>query len=322
MIGRKFNDEILQYNRKYWPFKIIKNNHGKPRIQINYKNEIKNFSPEEISAMILSKMKEISEDYIGQKVTNAVITVPAYFNNAQREATKKAGEISGLNILEIVSEPTAAAIAYGFDKLEPNDNKNIIVVNLEDIFNVSLLSIKDRKFEIKATSEYTHLSHEDFDNRLVNHFVNEFQEKFETNITTYRGAMTRLKLHSERVKSKLSSSQNVIFCIDRLYEGIDFRSSITRRQFEELNMDLFNKIIDLIEKVINDSGLSKSDVHEVILIEGPASIQKIQSMISEYFDGIKIHNNIPSDEVIVTGATILSAYLSGIELEKNLENEK
>ena len=306
-MGKDFMDEVLQSDIKHWPFKVIEKNNGKPYIQVKYDNEIKDFSPEEISAKILLYMKEIAEDYIGEKVTNAVITVPAYFNYAQCEATKIAGKIAGLNILRIVNEPTAAAIAYGFDKLEPNDNKNIIVINLEDLFNVSLLSIKDKKFEIKATSEYTHLSHEDFDNRLVDYFVNEFQEKFKIDLTTNSKARRRLKTHSERVRRVLSSSMSVAIEVFCLYNGIDFNSSITRIQFEKLNMDLFNKIIDLIEKVINDSGLSKSDIHEVILLEGSATIQKIHSMISEYFDGIKIH--IPSNEVIVTGATILSANL-------------
>ena len=317
MMGKNFIDELLQSDIKRWPFKVIEKNNGKPYIQVNYKNEIKDFSPEEISAMILSKMKEIAEYYIGQEVTNAVITVPAFFNNAQREATKKAGEIAGLNILRIVNEPTAAAIAYSFDKLEPNDNINILVVDLGGgTFDVTLLNVNNKKFEVLASSGDTHLGGDDFDNRLVDYFVKEFQEKFKIDLTTNPKAMRRLKAKCESIKHKLSSSQKVKIYIDRLYDSIDFSSSITRSKFEEINMDLFKRIIKPFDDVIKDSGLKKSDIHKIVLVGGSCRIPKIQSLISEYFDRKDLSKNINSEEAVAQGATILSAYLSGINSDK------
>ncbi|KAL6594770.1 heat shock protein 70 [Neocallimastix californiae] len=317
IIGRNFNDEMLQSDIKRWPFKVIEKYNGKPYIRVNYKNEIKDYSPEEISSMILKEMKRTAEDYIGNEINNAVITVPAYFNNAQRKATKKAGEMAGLNVLRIVNEPTAAAIAYGFDKLKSKDNTNILVIDIGGgTLDVSLLTIKDKNFEVKATSGDTHLGGEDFDNRLVDHFVNEFKNKYEKDLTTNSRAMRRLKLKCDHMKRKLSKSEKAKLSIEYLYENISFVSDITRSKFEELNKDLFKKIIKPIENVINDSGISKSDIEEIVLVGGSSRIPRIQSLISEYFDGKKLYKNINPDEAVAHGATILSGFLSGMKSDK------
>ncbi|ORY23150.1 heat shock protein 70 [Neocallimastix californiae] len=317
IIGRNFNDEMLQSDIKRWPFKVIEKNNGKPYIRVNYKNEIKDFSPEEISSMILKEMKRTAEDYIGNEINNAVITVPAYFNNAQRKATKEAGEMAGLNVLRIVNEPTAAAIAYGFDKLKSKDNTNILVIDIGGgTLDVSLLTIKDKNFEVKATSGDTHLGGEDFDNRLVDHFVNEFKNKYEKDLTTNSRAMRRLKANCKRMKRILSKSEMAELSIEYLYDDINFVSYITRSKFEELNKDLFKKIIIFIENVINDSGISKSNIEEIILVGGSSRIPKIQSLISEYFDGKKLYKNINPDEAVAQGATIISGFLSGMKSDK------
>ncbi|KAL6625644.1 heat shock 70 kDa protein cognate 4 [Neocallimastix californiae] len=316
MIGRTYDDEILQNDIKHWPFKVIEKNNGRPYVQVNYKNKIKDFRPEEISSMILSKLKEDAEEYLGQEVTDAVITVPAYFNDAQRKATKDAGLIAGLNVLRIINEPTAAAIAYGLDK-KSKEKKNILVVDLGGgTFDVSLLTINNETIEVKATSGDTHLGGEDFDNRLVDHFVKEFKEKYNKDISTDSKALRRLKSACERIKCTLSVLMKANLSIDSLYDGIDFKSSITRECFEELNKDLFEKILEPIGIALKDSGFSKSDIQEIVLVGGSTRIPKIRSLVSEYFDGKKLNKNINPDEAVAYGATILSASLSGIKSEK------
>ena len=316
MIGRTYDDEILQNDIKHWPFKVIEKNNGRPYVQINYKNKIKDFRPEEISSMILSKLKEDAEEYLGQEVTDAVITVPAYFNDAQRKATKDAGLIAGLNVLRIINEPTAAAIAYGLDK-KSKEKKNILVVDLGGgTFDVSLLTINNETIEVKATSGDTHLGGEDFDNRLVDHFVKEFKEKYNKDISTDSKALRRLKSACERIKCTLSVLMKANLSIDSLYDGIDFKSSITRECFEELNKDLFEKILEPIGIALKDSGFSKSDIQEIVLVGGSTRIPKIRSLVSEYFDGKKLNEDINPDEAVAYGAAALSASLSGIESEK------
>jgi len=317
IIGRNFNDKMLQSDIKRWPFKVIEKNNGKPYIRVNYNDETKDYSPEEISSLILKEMQRIAKDYIGNEINDAVITVPAYFNNAQRKATKKAGEMAGLNVLRIVNEPTAAAIAYGFDILKSKENTNILVIDIGGgTLDVSLLTIKDKNFEVKATSGDTHLGGEDFDNRLVDHFVNEFKNKYEKDLTTNSRAMRRLEAKCEQMKCKLSTSEKAKLSIDYLYDDINFISNITRSKFEELNKDLFKKVIKPIENVINDSGISKSDIEEIVLVGGSSRIPKIQSLISEYFDGKKLYKNINPDEAVAHGATILSGFLSGMKSDK------
>jgi len=262
LIGRKFTDSAVQSDMKHWPFKVTSGVGGKPQITVTYRNEEKTFAAEEISSMVLIKMKEIAEAYLGKDVNNAVVTVPAYFNDSQRQATKDAGSIAGLNVLRIINEPTAAAIAYGLDK--KGDERNVLIFDLGGgTFDVSLLTIEDGIFEVKATAGDTHLGGEDFDNRMVNHFVQEFKRKNKKDITGNARSMRRLRTACERAKRTLSSSTQTSIEIDSLFEGVDFFSSITRARFEELCMDLFRGTMEPVEKVLRDSKMSKNQVHDV-----------------------------------------------------------
>ncbi|GMG21929.1 unnamed protein product [[Candida] boidinii] len=265
LIGRKFADPEVQGDIKHFPFKVI-DDASKPKIQVEYKGETKVFTPEEVSSMILTKMKETAESFLGVKVNDAVITVPAYFNDSQRQATKDAGLIAGLNVMRIINEPTAAAIAYGLDK-KSEAEKNVLIFDLGGgTFDVSLLTIEDGIFEVKATAGDTHLGGEDFDNRLVNHFINEFKRKNKKDLSSNQRALRRLRTACERAKRTLSSSAQTSIEIDSLYEGVDFYTSITRARFEELCQDLFRSTLDPVEKVLKDSKLDKSQVDDIVLV--------------------------------------------------------
>ena len=315
LIGRRFNDGEVQSDMKHWPFKVVEKS-GKPYIQVEFKGETKDFTAEEISSMVLTKMKDTAEAYLGEKVSNAVITVPAYFNDSQRQATKDAGLIAGLNVLRIINEPTAAAIAYGLDK-KTEGEKNVLIFDLGGgTFDVSLLTIEDGIFEVKATAGDTHLGGEDFDNRLVNHFVQEFKRKYKKDISTNPRSLRRLRTACERAKRTLSSSTQTSIEIDSLYEGIDFYTSITRARFEELNSDLFRNVIEPVEKVLNDSKLDKSSIHEIVLVGGSTRIPKIQSLVSQYFNGKEPSKSINPDEAVAYGAAVQAAILSGETSEK------
>ena len=310
LIGRKFDDPSVQSDMKHWPFKLLRGPEGKPMIQVQYKGETKTFSPEEISSMVLTKMKQIAEAYLGKEVKNAVITVPAYFNDSQRQATKDAGTIAGLNVMRIINEPTAAAIAYGLD--QKGGEKNILIFDLGGgTFDVSLLSIEDGIFEVKATAGDTHLGGEDFDNRMVEHFTQEFKRKYQKDLTTSQRALRRLRTACERAKRTLSSSTQAYIEIDSLFEGIDFNSQITRARFEELNMDYFRKTMAPVEKVIRDAKLSKSQVDEVVLVGGSSRIPKVQQLLQEFFNGKELCQSINPDEAVAYGATVQAAVLSG-----------
>jgi len=304
---------------KHWPFKVIDGPAGKPLIQVQYKGETKQFAAEEISSMVLIKMKEIAEAYLGREVKNAVITVPAYFNDSQRQATKDAGVIAGLNVLRIINEPTAAAIAYGLDK--KGAEKNVLIFDLGGgTFDVSLLTIEEGIFEVKATAGDTHLGGEDFDNRLVEHFTQEFKKKFKKDITDNQRALRRLRTACERAKRTLSSSTQAHIEIDSLYEGIDFNSVITRARFEDLNMDYFRKCMEPVDKVLKDAKLSKSQVHEVVLVGGSTRIPKVQELLSEYFNGKELNKSINPDEAVAYGATVQAAILSGSDKSEKLQD--
>jgi heat shock protein 1/8 len=243
LIGRKFTDSAVQSDMKHWPFKVTSGVGGKPTIHVQYRGEEKTFAAEEISSMVLIKMKEIAEAYLGKDVNNAVVTVPAYFNDSQRQATKDAGSIAGLNVLRIINEPTAAAIAYGLDK--KGDERNVLIFDLGGgTFDVSLLTIEEGIFEVKATAGDTHLGGEDFDNRMVDYFLTEFKRKFKKDLKSNQRALRRLRTACERAKRTLSSSTQAHLEIDSLFEGIDFNSTITRARFEDLNMDYFRKCMD------------------------------------------------------------------------------
>jgi len=317
LIGRKFDDPTVQADMKLWPFHVVKETQNRPAIEVAYMGETKRFFAEEISSMVLQYMKKISEAYLGGPVTNSVITVPAYFNDSQRQATKDAGKIAGLKVMRIINEPTAAAIAYGLDKKSSGDKKerNVLIFDLGGgTFDVSLLSIDDGVFEVKATAGDTHLGGEDFDNTLVAHFAEEFRRKHGVDITQNKRAMRRLRTQCERAKCTLSSATRANIEVDSLAEGIDFASSITRARFEDLCMHYFRSCLDPVTKVLQDSGMSKSDVHDVVLVGGSTRIPKVQQLIKEYFNGREPCRSINPDEAVAYGAAIQAAILGGEEM--------
>ena len=319
LIGRKFQDSAVQDDIKHWPFKVKAGADQKPMIEVQYKGETKDFQPEQISSMILVKMKETAEAFLGKDVKNAVVTVPAYFNDSQRQATKDAGVIAGLNVLRIINEPTAAAIAYGLDKKTTSGaaERNVMIFDLGGgTFDVSLLTIEEGIFEVKATAGDTHLGGEDFDNRLMNHFVAEFKRKNKKDITGNARALRRLRTACERAKRTLSSTAQTTIEIDSLFEGIDFFTSITRARFEELNMDLFRNCMDPVEKTLRDAKIDKGSVHEVVLVGGSTRIPKIQTLLQDFFNGKELNKSINPDEAVAYGAAVQAAILSGETSDK------
>ncbi|CAN7134191.1 unnamed protein product [Brassica rapa subsp. narinosa] len=313
LIGRRFSDPSVQSDMTHWPFKVVAGPGDKPMIVVTYKNEEKQFSPEEISSMVLIKMREVAESFLGHAVKNAVVTVPAYFNDSQRQATKDAGSISGLNVLRIINEPTAAAIAYGLDKKgTQTGERNVLIFDLGGgTFDVSLLTIEEGVFEVKATAGDTHLGGEDFDNRLVNHFVAEFRRKHKKDISGNARALRRLRTACERAKRTLSSTAQTTIEIDSLHEGVDFYATISRARFEEMNMDLFRKCMDPVEKVLRDAKIDKNRVHEVVLVGGSTRIPKIQQLLQDFFNGKELCKSINPDEAVAYGAAVQAAILTG-----------
>jgi L1 cell adhesion molecule like protein len=316
LIGRKFSESSVQSDMKHWPFKVISKGDDRPYVEVRFKGEKKQFAPEEISAMVLEKMKETAEAYLGGKVKDAVITVPAYFNNSQREATKDAGRISGMNVLRIINEPTAAALAYGLDKKGTGEHWILIFDLGGGTFDVSLLTIEDGVFEVKATAGDTHLGGEDFDNRMVDYFVKEFKRKFGKDISSNARALRRLRTSCERAKRTLSTAAQAAVEIDALYEGIDFYSSITRPRFEELCMDLFRSTLQPVEKVLVDGKVDKKKINEIVLVGGSTRIPKVQSLLQEFFNGRELSKAINPDEAVAYGAAVQAAILTGQESKK------
>lgn len=311
LIGRKFDDAKIQEDMKHWPFTVLSEN-GKPKIVAEFKGERKRFSPEEISSMVLTKMRETAEAYLGETVTDAVITVPAYFNNAQREATKDAGIIAGLNVLRIINEPTAAALAYGLDKNLKNE-RNVLIFDLGGgTFDVSVLTIDEGSlFEVRSTAGDTHLGGEDFDNRLVNHFVEEFKRKFKKDLRTNPRALRRLRTAAERAKRTLSASTEASIEIDALMDGIDYYTKISRARFEELCADLFRATLQPVEKALADAKLDKSKIDDVVLVGGSTRIPKVQSLLQNFFNGKQLNLSINPDEAVAYGAAVQAAILTG-----------
>ena len=311
LIGRKIDDQSIQNDMKHWSFKVVGKDGGKPHIQVNFKGEEKTFSPEEISAMVLVKMKETAESYLGDTVKDAVITVPAYFNDGQRQATKDAGSIAGLNVLRIINEPTAAAIAYGLDKNGQGES-NILIFDLGGgTFDVSLLTIDDGIFEVKATAGDTHLGGEDFDNRLVSWCVQEFKRKTKKDPSGNNRALRRLRTACERAKRTLSATTETTIEVDSLFDGSDFMTKITRAKFEELCIDLFRSTIDPVDRVLRDSKMSKSSIKEIVLVGGSTRIPKVCSLLTEYFNGKELNRSINPDEAVAYGAAVQAAILTG-----------
>ncbi|GBB85175.1 hypothetical protein RclHR1_11720007 [Rhizophagus clarus] len=318
LIGRNFYDPDFQTDMKHWPFRIFEKN-GRLYVRVRYKGEKKDFSPEEITSMILLKMKDIAEAFLGESVKNVVITVPNYFNSLQRQAIVDASTIAGLNALRIINSPSAAAIAYELDR-KPTGLRNVLVFDLGGgTCNVSLFDIKHEGIlDVIAVAGNNHLGGEDFDNRIVNHFVQEFKNKFNKDLTSNVRALCRLREQCERAKRILSASKQAFIEIDSLFEDIDFHTSLTRDRFEKMNQDLFMSITELIDKVLQDSRMKKSDVNEIVLVGGSTRIPKIQRMISEFFNGKELNKSINSDEAAAYGASTLASILSG-NTSKKLE---
>eukprot|EP00798_Chlamydomonas_sp_ICE-L_P010630 gene10630-12311_t len=319
LIGRKYQDATVQSDIKLWPYKVRSGAGDIPEIVVQFKCEEKVFKAEEISAMILIKMKETAQAFLGEKeVKRAVVTVPAYFNDSQRQATKDAAMIAGLDCLRIINEPTAAAIAYGLDKKETAvGERNVLIFDLGGgTFDVSLLTIEEGIFEVKATAGDTHLGGEDFDERLVNHFASEFQRKHKKDLKTSARALRRLRTSCERAKRTLSSAAQTSIELDSLFEGVDFATSITRARFEELNMDLFRKCMDPVEKCLRDAKMDKSTVHDVVLVGGSTRIPKVQTLLQDFFNGKELNRSINPDEAVAYGAAVQAAILTGEGGEK------
>jgi len=311
LIGRKFNDATVQSDMKHWPFKVAEFG-DKPKLEVEYKNETKTFTPEEISAMVLTKMKETAEAYLGHDVKDAVVTVPAYFNDSQRQATKDAGVICGLNVLRIINEPTAAAIAYGLDKKKGSAECNVLIFDLGGgTFDVSILTIEEGIFEVKSTAGDTHLGGEDFDNRMVDHFVNEFKRKHKKDMKGNKRALRRLRTACERAKRTLSASAQANIEIDSLFEGIDFYTSITRARFEELCSDLFKGTLEPVEKAMRDAKMDKSSINDIVLVGGSTRIPKVQKLLQDFFNGKDLNKSINPDEAVAYGAAVQAAILTG-----------
>jgi len=309
LIGLDYDNSNLQSDMKNLPYKII-NDNGKPKIQVTVKDEDKKFTPEEISAMILTKMKTIAEAYLGSEVKDAVVTVPAYFNDAQRQATKDAGVIAGLNVLRIINEPTAAAIAYGLDK--KGSEQNILIFDLGGgTFDVSLLTIEEGIFEVKATAGDTHLGGSDFDNLITQHFVSEIKKKHKVDVSDNPKALRKLRTAAERAKRSLSSSTTANIEIDSISSDIDFNIVLTRAKFEDMCGSLFRKCMEPVNKVLQDAKMSKSQVDEIVLVGGSTRIPKVQELLSEFFNGKKLCQNINPDEAVAYGAAVQASILSG-----------
>ena len=310
LVGRTFDDHHVQADAKTWGFKVVNDGNNKPKIRVEHKGEEKDFFAEEISAMIRTKMKEIAETYLGEEVKDAVITVPAYFGDNQRQATKDAGVIAGLNVLRIINEPTAAAIAYGMDN-KCEKEKNVLIFDCGGgTHDCTMLSIEDGVFEVKATAGDSHLGGEDFDDRLVQHFVKEFKRKHSKDPSGNPRSIRRLRTSCEKLKRNLSTSAQGTIEIDSFFEGMDFNSSITRARFEEICSDIFKRTMDPVEKVMRDSKLSKGEVDEVILVGGSTRIPKIQKMLSEFFNGKELCKSVNPDEAVAIGASIQAAISS------------
>ncbi|PKC18041.1 heat shock 70 kDa protein 2 [Rhizophagus irregularis] len=316
LIGRRFDDPEVKADIKHWPFTVVEKD-GAPLIQVEYQGETKNFTPQEISSMVLTRMKEIAEGKLGKKVKKAVITVPAYFNDSQRLATKDAGKISGLDVLRIINEPTAAAIAYGLDSKETKE-KNVLIFDLGGgTFDVSLLNITGGVFAVKATAGDTHLGGEDFDNNLLEYFKLEFKRKQKHDISGDARAIRRLRTACERAKRALSSQTQTTIEVDSLYDGIDFQANITRAKFEELNSSQFSSTLEPVRKVLKDAKIEKKDIHEIVLVGGSTRIPKIQSLLQDFFDGKELNKSINPDEAVAYGAAVQAALLTN-----QADNEK
>jgi len=318
LIGRKFNDPVVQKDMEHWPFKVTEGPQGRPVISVTFKGEQKEFFAEEISAMVLQKMKQTAEASLGRKVAKAVITVPAYFNDAQRQATKDAGHIAGLEVLRIINEPTAAAIAYGLDNADETEEKNVLIFDLGGgTFDVSLLTIDEGIFQVLATAGDTHLGGEDFDNRLVEFCIQDFKKKHKLDVRESARSMRRLRTACESAKRSLSGAARVTIEVDTLFEGIDYHVVVSRPKFEKMCEADFQRCMAPVSRVLQDAKMAKSDVHEVVLVGGSTRIPKIQELLSKFFNGKELNKSINPDEAVAWGASLQAAHLGGEKVEGN-----
>jgi len=316
LIGRKFNDPVVQKDMEHWPFKVTEGPQGRPVISVTFKGEQKEFFAEEISAMVLQKMKQTAEASLGRKVAKAVITVPAYFNDAQRQATKDAGHIAGLEVLRIINEPTAAAIAYGLDNADETEEKNVLIFDLGGgTFDVSLLTIDEGIFQVLATAGDTHLGGEDFDNRLVEFCIQDFKKKHKLDVRESARSMRRLRTACESAKRSLSGAARVTIEVDTLFEGIDYHVVVSRPKFEKMCEADFQRCMAPVSRVLQDAKMAKSDVHEVVLVGGSTRIPKIQELLSKFFNGKELNKSINPDEAVAWGASLQAAHLGGEKVE-------
>ena len=311
MIGRKFSDPTIQKDMKHWPFKVIRGDGDRPKIQVQFKGETKEFFPEEISAMVLGKMKETAENMLSEKVTDAVITVPAYFNDGQRQATKDAGVIAGLNVLRIINEPTAAAIAFGLNE-KSDKERHVLIFDLGGgTFDVSLLDIDGGMFEVRATAGDTHLGGEDFDSRLVDYFADRFQKKFKCDLRESPRALRTLRTACERAKRTISTAANASILCESLYQGHDFQDTISRAMFENLNDELFRSCMGPVAQVLKDAKMSKSDITDIVLVGGSSRIPRVQQLLQEFFNGKQPCRGVDPDEAVAYGAAVQAAIIKG-----------
>jgi L1 cell adhesion molecule like protein len=315
MIGRKFSDPIVQKDMQHWPFKVVRGDADRPQVQVEWKGETKRFYPEEISAMVLGKMKEIAETQLTEKVTDAVVAVPACFNDCQRQATKDAGVISGLNVLRIINEPTAAAIAFGLNEKSERE-RHVLIFDLGGgTFDVSLLDIDGGMFEVRATAGDTHLGGEDFDNRMVNYFADRFQKKFRSDLRQSPRALRTLRTACERAKRTLSTAATASIICDSLYEGHDFMDNISRAMFENLNDELFRSTMTPVAQVLRDANMSKGDVTDIVLVGGSSRIPRVQQLLQGFFNGKQPCRGVDPDEAVAYGATVQAAITKGVDSE-------
>jgi heat shock protein 1/8 len=312
LIGRKFNDSIVQQDIQHWPFKVVEDKNGRPKFDVEWKGERHQFLPEEISAAVLTKMKHTAESYLGHSVKDAVITVPAYFNDSQRQATKDAGAIAGLNVLRIINEPTAAALAYGLDRVSDKGEKNVLVFDCGGgTHDISILTLDEGVFEVKATGGDGHLGGEDFDNILVSHCADEFKRKTKIDISSNIRALRRLRTMCERTKRTLSTATQSSVEVDSLAEGFDFQTTITRAKFESLCDSIFRRTIAPIDRCLADAKMSKDQIHEIVMVGGSSRIPKIRELLSSYFNGKKLNDSVHPDEAVAYGAAVQAHILTG-----------
>ncbi|NDB56304.1 molecular chaperone DnaK, partial [archaeon] len=312
LIGRKYTDEVVQQDIKLWSFNVSGDNNNKPLINVKYKNEDKTFHPEEISAMVIQRLKETTESYLGHPLKKVVITVPAYFNDSQRQATKDAGAIAGLEVLRIINEPTAAAIAYGLDKTGDKKEKNILVFDCGGgTHDVSILTLDGGIFEVKSTGGDTHLGGSDIDNLIVDYLCDDIKKKHKMDVRENARALKRLNIAAEKAKKNLSASSTTTIEVDSLMDGVDYNTSLSRAKFESLADKVFQRTLKPLDQLLKDAKMSKGDIHEIVLVGGTTRIPRLQELLSEYFNGKQLNKSLNPDEAVAYGAAVQASILTG-----------